>query len=72
MYKYKKVVAASEEDQARLNDALSDLKDDFDYLVDTFDKMGRDGNVSTALQSVEQVSQALNSAIHSSVQEVTE
>lgn len=55
--------ASSDEQDTRFDDSMSDLKDDFSYLMDTFDKMNREGNSEQALPVIEYVSKCVNEAI---------
>lgn len=71
MYKYKRVTAADEDVQdTRFDDGMSSIKDDFDYLVNTFDKMNRDGATDQALELMEQIHTTINDIIESAVSEV--
>lgn len=55
--------ASSDEQDTRFDDSMSNLKDDFSYLMDTFDKMNREGNAEQALPVIDYVSQCVNEAI---------
>lgn len=61
--------ASSDEQDTRFDDSMSDLKDDFSYLMDTFDKMNREGNAEQALPVIEYVSQCVNQAIEEGYKE---
>ena len=70
MYKYKKSVMSAEgvEDN-RLEDVMSNLKDDFNYMMDTFDRMDRNGLREDAIQMASSIHQTINEVINSAVQE---
>lgn len=58
------ILAASEpKGLDAFNDTLGDLQDDVDYLVDSLDKIARDGDASTALQLTLEAKQAINALI---------
>ena len=61
----KPIKAADENVDTRLDDALSDLKDDFDYALSGLDKLGRDGANSSndALAIAETLSNSIQSTI---------
>lgn len=70
MYKYKKSVMSAEDvEDTRLEDVMSDLKDDFDYMMDTFDRMDRNGLREDAIQISSSIHQTINEVIDSAVQE---
>lgn len=71
MYKYRKVTAA-EGDDTRFEDGMSSVKDDFDYLMDTFDKMNRDGQKERAIELMAQVHQLVNDVTSQAASEVAE
>lgn len=71
MYRFKKVTAA-ESDDTRFEDGMSSIKDDFEYLMDTFDKLDRDGNKEKALELIAQTHQFINDAISRATTEVSE
>lgn len=61
----KPIKAADENVDTRLDDALSDLKDDFDYALSGLEKLGRDGVNSSndALAIAETLSNSIQSTI---------
>ena len=61
----KPIKAADENVDTRLDDALSDLKDDFDYALSGLEKLGRDGANSSndALAIAETLSNSIQSTI---------
>ena len=71
MYRFKKVTAA-ESDDTRFEDGMSSIKDDFEYLMDTFDKLDRDGNQEKALELIAQTHQFINDVISQATMEVSE
>lgn len=71
MYRFKKVIAA-ESDDTRFEDGMSSIKDDFEYLMDTFDKMNRDGGKEKAIELMSQVHQMINEITYQAVTEVAE
>lgn len=70
MYRYRKVTGASEDTDSRLEDGMSELKDDFDYLMDTLDKLNRDGSREQAIQIMMSVKDSINNVISNAVTEV--
>lgn len=71
MYLYRKITAA-EGDDTRFEDGMSAVKDDFDYLMETFDKMNRDGGKEKAIELMSQVHQMVNDITSQAVTEVAE
>lgn len=61
----KPIKAADENVDTRLDDALSDLKDDVDYALSGLEKLGRDGANSSndALAIAETLSNSIQSTI---------
>ena len=72
MYRYRKVSGAADDADTRFDDGMALLKDDFDYLVETFEKMDRDGNRERAIELMSQLHQSVNSSISNAVEEVSE
>lgn len=72
MYLYKKVTAASQDEDTRFEDGLSLLKDDFDYLMETFEKMNRDGSKERAIELMAQLHQSVNDFTTQATSEVAE
>lgn len=64
--------AAEEVEDTRVKDLMDALKDDFDYALDGFDKMERDGQVSEALTIMTALHQALNEAIQESASQISQ
>lgn len=69
---YRVVRAASGEEDTRFDDGMDLLKDDFNYLVETFDKMNRDGDKERAIEMMAQMHQSINDMTSAAVQEVSE
>lgn len=70
MYKYKKSIMSADDTQdTRLEDVMSELKDDFDYMMDTFDRMDRNGLREDAIQMASSIHETVNQVIDSAVQE---
>lgn len=70
MYKYRRNVSAADEtEDTRLEDVMSELKDDFNYMVDTFDRMDRNGLREDAIQMASSIHETINEVIDSAVQE---
>ena len=70
MYKYRKSVMSSDEvEDTRLEDVMSNLKDDFNYMMDTFDRMDRNGLREDAVKMASSIHQTINEVIDSAVQE---
>lgn len=59
----KAVKAAEEREDTRIEDTASALKDDFDYVMESFDKLARSGQVDEALGIMSNLSIAINDAI---------
>ena len=72
MYLYKKVTAASQDEDTRFDDGMSLLKDDFDYLMETFEKMDRDGSKERAIELMAQLHQSVNEFTSQATSEVAE
>lgn len=72
MYVYKKVTAASQDEDTRFEDGMSLLKDDFDYLMETFEKMDRDGSKERAIEIMAQLHQSVNDFTTQATSEVAE
>ena len=72
MYLYKKVTAASEVEDTRFEDGMTLLKDDFDYLMETFEKMDRDGSKERAIELMAQLHQSVNDFTSQATSEVSE
>lgn len=72
MYLYKKVTAASQDEDTRFEDGSSLLKDDFDYLMETFEKMNRDGSKERAIELMAQLHQSVNDFTTQATSEVAE
>lgn len=67
----KRIVAAEEKEDTRVTDMSDALKDDFDYALDGFDKMVRNGKVAEALSIMTTLSDALNAAISATAAEIS-
>lgn len=66
------ILCASEEEDTRIKDSIDTLKDDFDFFVESIDKLERSGKVEQALSIVYNLSDALNDAIQSSADQIVE
>lgn len=64
----KPIKAADENADTRLDDALSDLKDDFDYAVSGLEKLGRDG--ANASNSALAIAETLSNNIQSTLDQI--
>lgn len=60
------ISAATEDTDTRLDDALSVLKDDFDYCMSGIEKLGADGKTDDALS----IANELNSGIGSIIRKI--
>jgi hypothetical protein len=58
------IFAATEEKDTRLDDALSILKDDFDYCIAGMEKLGADGKIEDALSVTEELNNGINNIIN--------
>lgn len=70
MYRYRRINAADEVEDTRFKDGMSNLKDDFDYLLSTLDKLDRDGKTDEAIAIIVSVSSAIDSTINQGASEV--
>lgn len=69
----RRVIRAAEDvEDTRVKDLMDALKDDFDYALEGFDKMARDGQVSEALNIMTALHQALNEAIQESASQISQ
>lgn len=70
----KKYIRNAEQTSAedRLNDAMSILKDDFDFVMDGIDKIATDGDVPRALELVNGLSEMINASIEEMAEAITE
>lgn len=66
------ITAAENNEDTRVADTIDILKDDFNFAIDSFDKMARSGQVNEALEIMSQLSQSLNEAIQDAAQSITE
>lgn len=66
-----RIVAAEEKEDTRVADMADALKDDFDYALDGFDKMVRNGKVAEALSIMTTLSDAINTAIQATASEIS-
>lgn len=57
------ISAATEEKDTRLDDAISVLKDDFDYCIGGLEKLGADGKTDDALAIATELTNGINSTI---------
>lgn len=64
----KPVEAADGNTDTRLNDALADLKDDFDYAVSGLEKLGRDG--ADANNSALAIAETLSNNIQATIDQI--
>lgn len=58
------IAAAAEEKDTRLDDALSILKDDFDYCIAGVEKLGADGKIEDALSVTDELNNGINNIIN--------
>ena len=58
------IAAAVEEKDTRLDDALSILKDDFDYCIAGMEKLGADGKIEDALSVTDELNNGINNIIN--------
>lgn len=58
------ISAATEEKDTRLDDALSILKDDFDYCIAGVEKLGADGKIEDALSVTDELNNGINNIIN--------
>jgi hypothetical protein len=58
------IAAATEEKDTRLDDALSILKDDFDYCIAGVEKLGADGKIEDALSVTDELNNGINNIIN--------
>lgn len=68
----KRPIRAAEEGDTRIEDMTNSLKDDFDYALDGFDKLVRNGNAAEALSIMSTLSDAINIAIEDSAAQITQ
>ena len=54
-----------------LNDQLSQLKDDFNFLIDGIEKIGADGDFESATQLAAGISESINASINEMAQGIT-
>lgn len=60
----KRIISAATEDKdTRLDDALSVLKDDFDYCVSGIEKLGADGKTEDALSIATELNNGIGGII---------
>lgn len=64
----KPIEAADENTDTRLDDALSDLKDDFDYAISGLEKLGRDG--ANASNSALAIAETLSNNIQATLDQI--
>jgi hypothetical protein len=58
------ISATTEEKDTRLDDALSILKDDFDYCIAGMEKLGADGKIDDALSVTDELNNGINNIIN--------
>lgn len=70
----KRIIAASGDEDTQLQDAISNLKDDFDYAVDGLERLSRQGanGRNDAMMIAENISQLINQQIADIASKVTE
>lgn len=56
----------------RLADAMSILKDDFNFAMDGIDKIATDGNIPRALELVNGLSEMINASIEEMAETIAE
>lgn len=64
----KPIKASDENTDTRLDDALSDLKDDFDYAISGLEKLGRDG--ANASNSALAIAETLSNNIQATIDQI--
>ena len=57
------ITAAENTEDTRVADLTSIMKDDFNYVIDGFDKLNRDGNTAEALEIMTKLNGAIEEAI---------
>ena len=68
----KKQILAEGETSAddRFNDAIDELEADFDYLMESIDKMVREGNMASAMELVTNVKNTINDSIGNATDQI--
>lgn len=66
----KSVQAAEGTEDTRFADGMDMIKDDFDYLCETFEKLDRDGNTERTIALMSSLHDHINSVISEAVSEV--
>lgn len=67
----RRITAAEEKEDTRVADMSDALNDDFDFALDGFDKMVRNGKVAEALSIMTTLSDAINAAIAATAAEIS-
>lgn len=70
MMRYIKSAQAEEEKDTRYDDLLDSIKDDYDYLIDSFDKLNRAGKLDSVLAIMNDFSNTLNDYVDNSIAEI--
>ena len=68
---YKFVTSANDDADTRFEDLMSSIKDDFDYLLDTLDKIERDSSREQAITYASEVLESINKFVDSCVKDVS-
>ena len=63
MKRFKKIVASSESEDTRIKDLSSDLKDDFDYILDGIDMLDRNGRINEGIDVCTAISDSLQTYV---------
>lgn len=66
------IKAASDTEDTRVSDMVDSLKDDFEFAIDSFGKLERNGNVAEALSIMTELSKALNAAIQACADQISQ
>lgn len=68
----RRIVASEEVEDTRVKDMSDLLKDDFNYLLDSFDKLSRMGRVSEALDIIDVLDECINQCIQDCADQITQ
>ena len=68
----RRIVASEEIEDTRIKDMSDYLKDDFNYLLDSFDKLSRMEKISEALDIMDALNQCINQCIQDCANQITE
>lgn len=59
----RRVIAADEEKDTRFDDAVSNLKDDFNFALEGLDKLARSNRIDEALRHIVNLQDSINETI---------